>query len=256
MNGKNKSKKQRKIVFGLLGLLIIVLLLVCLRRPDSLESENDVQDTTEKIETADSEIPDTTSARVDELKETSINLGSGMRITEVGKYTGIYMEDGSDELVSGLMMIAVKNEGEDAIQYAEIKMPVGDEEAFFSVSTLTPGSTAILLEQNRMEYVNAEYTTAVAENVAVFEEPISLYEDKLKFQILDGAINVTNISGEDISGDIVIYYKNSAADVFYGGITYRVRIEGGLEKDEMKQIMANHFSKSGSTIMFVTCGGE
>lgn len=260
MNGKNKKKIQKNIIISLMGLFVIATLVACSRRQESLETDNDIQDkkdsveTTETIESADSDTQD--SVRVDELKETSINLGNGMRITEVGEYTGIYMEDGSDEVVSGIMMIAVKNEGEDTIQYAEIKLPVGDEEASFTMSTLIPGSTMILLEQNRMDYVEAEYTTAVVENVVVFDEPLNLCEDKLKLQILDGAINVSNISGEDINGDITIYYKNSASDVFYGGITYRVRIEGGLKKDEIKQIMANHFSESGSTIMFVTCGDE
>ena len=65
---------------------------------------------------------------------------------------------------------------------------------------------------------------------------------------------MTNISGQDIIGDVVIYYKNAAEDLYYGGITYRVRIEGGMKADEIKQIMASHFSDTGSKIMFVTAG--
>lgn len=251
--------KARNLLLTLLTLLLLVTLVACSKKDNAdieINDKNDSVDTTESTETTESETQPESSIHVDELEEASVNLGNGMRITEIGKYTGIYMEDGSDEIVSDVMMLAVKNEGEETIQYAEIKVPVGDEEAFFSLSTLTPGSTIILLEQNRMEYVEAEYSTALAENVILFEEPLSLCEDKLKFQILDGALNVSNISGEDIGGDIIIYYKNSAADVFYGGITYRVRIEGGLKKDEIKQIMADHFSESGSSIMFVTCGGE
>ena len=114
----------------------------------------------------------------------------------------------------------------------------------------------LLLEQNRMNYVDGEYNTAVAKNVVLFSEPLSLCEDKLKIQALEGVINVSNISGHNINGDIIIYYKNSVEDIFYGGITYRVRIEGGLKKNEIRQLVANHFSESGSKIMFVTCGGK
>ena len=89
---------------------------------------------------------------------------------------------------------------------------------------------------------------------AALQDGVLLYPDQLKLQILDGAVNVTNISGKDIAGDIVIYYKNSAADLYYGGITYRVRIEGGLKAGEIRQIMASHFSDTGSKIMFVTIG--
>ncbi|MEE0884338.1 MAG: hypothetical protein U0L59_03825 [Faecalimonas sp.] len=195
-----------------------------------------------------------TSVQFDSLKEVSINLGNGMYITEVGKYTGVYMEDGSDEIIPDVLMITVENKGQEAIQYAEVLMPAGDKEAFFSMSTLTPGSKMILLEQNRMEYVEESYTTAIAKNVVVFSKELGLCEDKVKIQILDGVINITNVSGKDIDEDIIIYYKNSAEDVFYGGITYRARIEGGLEKGEVEQIMASHCSQTGSTIMFVTCG--
>ncbi|MBQ8856547.1 MAG: hypothetical protein IJ024_00230 [Lachnospiraceae bacterium] len=248
----------RNIILAFAGIVIVLILIIVLLRQEDAGVSKDIENTENMIDVSENndsqEVQETSKVDIDERKETSINLGNGMRITEVGKYTGVYMEDGSDEIVSGVMMIVVQNEGENTIQYAEITMPVGEEEAFFTMSTLTPGSTMILLEQNRMAYIDAEYTTAVAENVAIFSEPLSLCEDKLKLQILDGAINVSNISGEDINGDIMIYYKNSSVDAFYGGITYRVRIEGGLKKDEIKQIMASHFSESGSTIMFVTIG--
>jgi hypothetical protein len=52
----------------------------------------------------------------------------------------------------------------------------------------------------------------------------------------------------------VIYYKNSASDLYYGGITYRIRIEGGLAAGEIRQAMGNHLSESGSAVMFVTIG--
>ena len=107
-----------------------------------------------------------------------------------------------------------------------------------------------------MEYTSEVYTTALAENVVIFQESLTLCEDRLKIQMLDGVLNVSNISGKDIDGDITVYYKNSAADVFYGGITYRIRIEGGLKKDEIRQVVAGHVSDSGSALMFVTCGDE
>ena len=81
---------------------------------------------------------------------------------------------------------------------------------------------------------------------------MSIHADVLKLQGLDGALNITNISGEDITGDIVIYYKNSSSDMYYGGITYRVRLEGGLKDGEIRQIMSDHYSTSGSEVLFVT----
>lgn len=257
---KKKNKKHPRR--GGVAVLIAVLAVVCivfawaLSKPESgenAESSESMTETTAAVETGSTEAQ-TKPAAVEEAKEVSINLGSGMRILDVGKYTGVYMEDGSDEILTGVMMITVANEGENDIQYAEISMPAGDRTASFVLTTLPAGSTVVLLELNRMDYVPGDYITAVAENVALFREPLNRYEDRLEIQGLPGTINVSNISDEDISGEIVIYYKNSAADVYYGGITYRVRLEGGLKAGEVRQITANHFSPSGSTVMFVTCG--
>lgn len=182
-------------------------------------------------------------------------MDANLTIRNIGAYTGAYVEDGSNDIVSNVLMLVVDNSGEEAVQYAEITLPTENGDAKFTLSTLPAGESVVLLEQNRMTYTGKEDASmAFSSNVAFFSEPLSLYEEKLKLQILDGAINVTNISGEDISEDIVIYYKNAAADIYYGGITYRVRIEDGLKADEIKQIMASHFSDSGSKIMFVTVG--
>lgn len=191
-----------------------------------------------------------------EVSNQPINLGYGMRIVEIGAYAGEYVEDGSNEFTLDVLALVVKNEGEEYIQYAEITMPVGEENANFSVSTLTPGSTVVLLEKNRMIYEERDYTTATVQNVVIFQEPLSLCEDQLEVQILDGALNVKNISGKSIEDDITVYYKNYSSDIYYGGITYRVRVEGGLEKEEIRQIPVAHVSKSGSKLMFVTCGDK
>jgi len=50
----------------------------------------------------------------------------------------------------------------------------------------------------------------------------------------------------------VVYYKNAAQDIYYGGITYRITIEGGLKAGEIRQTMTKHASDTGSKIMFVT----
>ena len=201
------------------------------------------------------------SSQHDDSKQSSVNwddgqqidMGNGLVITDVGNYTGVYMEDGSDEVVSGVLMMIVKNTGEKTVQYAKITLEAGETDALFELSTLPVGQSVVLLEQTRMEYdKNASYSSAKTENLALFNTEPSVMADTLEMQILDGAVNVTNISGADIDGEIVVYYKNSAADLYYGGITYRSRITGGLAAGEVRQIMGAHLSESGTEIMFVT----
>ena len=76
-------------------------------------------------------------------------------------------------------------------------------------------------------------------------------EDRVKLQFLDGVINVTNVSDTDIEGEIVVYYKNAASDLYYGGITYRSRVAGGIKAGETRQVAGAHASKTGSAAMFV-----
>ncbi len=257
---EKKKNKKKKGLHWAIWLLIVVLAAVLFveivllldqiipRDPDTKPTEPSGTVT----EPQPSEEP-TTEPTVEEQEETGINLGYGMMVTQVGKYTGAYVEDGSDEFVNGVLMVRVTNVGEQDIQYAEFSMALTEGEAKFTVSTLPVGASVILLEQTRMPWsADESYAYALLDTVAMFQEPLSKHEDQLKIQALDGGLNVTNISGQDIDGEIVIYYKNAQQGVYYGGITYRVRLEGGIKAGEIKQIMSDHFSASGSEVVFIT----
>ena len=274
-NEKNITKKRDSFAIAKVLVLVVAIIFVILvvlavtfRQGESAgipktseenhqlsasESSGDSQSTENMSQSSASQ----ESIQIEIPEDVSFDLGDNLEITDMGAYTGIYMEDGTDEIVSGIMMIVVTNHSENTLQYAEIKVSGEDSEASFSLSTLMPGASAVVLEKNRLKFKESDkYTTATAENVTFFSEDLSLHEDVLKIQPLDGALNVTNISDKDISGEVIIYYKNSAADMFYGGITYRARVEGGLKAGETKQVMTNHFSAKGSTILFVTYVNE
>ena len=258
---KNKSKKKI-LALCLSMILSLSMLSSCVKREESnvdvIETEPTPSISTEPKEPESTEANTSTNDKTvvsERLNDVNINLGNGLLITDIGSYTGLYMEDGTDDIVSGVLMMVVSNTSDTAIQYAEVKLPVGESEGKFTLSTLPAGKAVVLLEQNRMPYdTSIDYTTAIAENVVSFTEAMSLPEDKLKLQILDGAMNITNISDSNLSDDIWIYYKNSASDLYYGGITYRIKVEGGLDAGEIRQVMGNHLSKSGTAVMFVTMG--
>ncbi len=209
------------------------------------------QQTTEAAESTEiqTEPPYTFEQEVEGV--TSFQLGDGLNIRRYGKYIGLYMEDGSDEFVENVMMIEVENTSEYAIQYAKITVtgPAGD--ASFVLTTLLPGQTIVVLEANRKAYSEQDvYTEAGLDNLALFNEEISLYEDKIQIQPLEGGFNITNISGEDITGQISIFFKDAAGDMLYGGITYVVRLDG-LASGEVRQIMSENFTGDNSRVMFV-----
>ena len=185
-----------------------------------------------------------------------LDLGSGILITDYIRYTGPFLEDRSDAFVSDVLAIRVTNAGDEYIQTMDILLSDGETVARFSLSTLFPGDTVIVPEVNRMLFADApEFTEFSTESVALFDDPPGMCADRIAIQCLDGVMNITNISGEDITEDIFVYYKNYTDGVYCGGITYRLRLTGGLKDGEIRQGSAAHFDRENSRIVFVTCGG-
>lgn len=265
MSGKyTKKRKNRKTTRSLLivlsvcvVLLAAVLILAFRLRPGESASPStpdtavpQVQQQTDPEPT----VPDDTSASSQIPAQDVLDLGSGVTITGFLPYTGAFMEDRTDEVVTDVLAIQVTNSGEEYIQTMDITLTAGETQAQFSLSTLFPGETAVVLEKSRMAYSTApHFEQAQTSGVALFDGHPGMCQDRLEIQSLNGVINVTNISGEDITGDILIYYKNYVSGIYYGGITYRLRIEGGLKAGEIRQGSAAHFNPDNSTVVFVTC---
>ena len=118
---------------------------------------------------------------------------------------------------------------------------------------LTQG-TFVALEKNRHPEAQEQYVSVQAKNVVFYAAPMTLQEERIMITGANGTLTVENVSGEDITGDIYIYYKNSATDLFYGGITYRVCVSGGLASGEKNTVIAGHYTVDGSRLLLVECG--
>lgn len=184
------------------------------------------------------------------LDTRDFNLGYGLEITDSGKYTGIYMEDGSDEVLADVMMIIVKNNGQQDVQLARITAICGGEEYHFTLTDLPVGTQVVVLEQERRS--SAQLTSAVMDTCALFPEPVTRYEDLIRISGSAGVLNVQNISDSDLEGDVYVYYKYAGQDLYYGGITFRIRVEGGLKAGELRQITSSHYDPEGCAVVRVT----
>ena len=254
--GEHKTKKAKKNVKNHSYVIAAVVLVMALLILVMVNANRGGETTSSKPGTIQTTEKANVTQKTDETKAfETMDLGNGVQITGLISYTGAFMEDRTDEVVADVLGIQVTNSGTEYIQTMDISLTNGDTQAQFTLSTLFPGETMIVLEKNRMAYSDSlEFQSAQTSAVAVFQDQPSLCEDKLKIQCLNGVINVTNISGEDIPGDILIYYKNYVSGIYYGGITYRIRLEGGIKAGEIKQGTAAHFNPNNSTVVFVTCG--
>ena len=182
----------------------------------------------------------------------SFELENGLEITSVGRYAGSFVEDGSDDIVSDVCAITVKNNAAATVQYAHITLSGGEGSYEFDLSTLPSGASAQLLELSRqpMPEISADMTAELTSYASFDPEP-SLCEDVFSIDTQDTAITITNISGSDITGQIYVYYKSAYGDLYIGGITYRTGVEG-LAAGQSTTLYASHYSTAYSKIMFVT----
>ncbi len=74
-------------------------------------------------------------------------------------------------------------------------------------------------------------------------------EDKFEVSLADGSISLKNISGEDITSDIYIYYKDKKDDLLNGSVTYKTSV-AGLKADALTYIKAEGLNANNCQIIF------
>lgn len=187
--------------------------------------------------------------------EVSMNLGNNLEIIDFGPYSGPFVEDGTDEEVTDVLMLVIRNNGKETLKCANLSMKYGDEKAKFDLSTLLPGEEMIVLEKNRVLYsAEAKMSKMELKNREFFEEKLNLYEDDFQIIQSDGELEIENVSGIEAGGPVVIYYKNLSGNRYLGGITYSVVVEDGIEPTEIVQQAAEHFTLDNSELMYMTIG--
>ena len=272
MKAKYRKKKQKKSSLPKLLLLILLILLLAVEVMWLLNQqgreENDVVKATEAAAPAASELQETaptskpaepempTEAEAPEtqaqnLEMKPINLGFGLVLEQVTDYTGAYMEDGSDEIVSGVMMALISNTGEKDLQYAKIEVAFDSGSYLFEITDLPAGADVVALEKNRAQLPSGSPVSAVLANSAFFPEGMSTYQGIFEISGANGMLNIKNISENEVFDDIYIHYKNKIGDTYYGGIAYRVKVEGGLKAGEIRQVMTGHYNPDNCSIVAI-----
>lgn len=182
----------------------------------------------------------------------TFDLDHGVELVKAGRYSGQYVEDGSDEIVQDILAITIKNGGDQDIQLGRVVLTASDGRTFaFDFTTLPAGESLSILESERQAYdPNLKIVSAALNNVALFSQPMSLCGDVFELTLGDGSIGVKNISGKAISGGRV-FYKNVSGSALVGGITYMTTVPA-LAAGEEAVLPAGHFRLSGSRLMFAT----
>lgn len=185
----------------------------------------------------------------------SEQLTDGLLLQGVGSYTGTFLEDGSGDQVTNVMIIQLKNTGKRDLQLANLSLTYSDDSAEFEITNLPAGATMIVLEKNRKPYSEERYLNMSLENVAYFNQNLDVDSDFYEITGANGSIYLKNVSDSAVEGDIYVTYKYFSDDVFFGGVTFRAKVAGGLKAGETKQISAAHFNPYHCVVVQIRTGG-
>lgn len=237
-----KRKTKTNLMIGAILIVLAILLAGCQLRTRTSDTEIPSQG-----------MPSEASEQQTARSQGPIYLGNGLKLTALSEVTGNFPEDGSDEFVASMLSATFLNEGDKAIQYASVKVTVGEETFSFVFSTLPAGKSVRVFEADKKECVGSEdMVSAEIDSIVYFQEEPSIYDSDLEITISDGVISVKNISGRDMDKEISVFYKTTSGDTYIGGITYRLRVPAGLAAGEEYQGNAKHASEKMSKVMFVT----
>lgn len=180
-------------------------------------------------------------------------LHPGYEVISVGTYSGEFVEDGSDRTVNNVCMITVKNNTSDNIKLLEIQAVDTEGEVYdFVITTLLINSQVTVLEKNaKTADSNIVFEEFTVIRSVEFTENVSVHSEKFEITAMDSVFNIRNISAENYENPVYVYYKNKSEKGYFGGITYRAKVNS-LKSGELMQIPASHFDIDNSEVLFVS----
>lgn len=181
--------------------------------------------------------------------------GYDLVIEKLGSYSGAYVEDGTNEMVSETAMILVKNTGNKAIEYAEITLHFQDDTLFFKVSALPAGESVVAIEQERKRIPVLKISDCVAtviekDSMDLADDVISVYDNG------DNTLTIKNLTDQEIPMARVFYkYYLEQENAYLGGIAFTAKLTALGAKEEVT-IQPSHFESESCKIVMSTVYDE
>lgn len=176
--------------------------------------------------------------------------GTDLVISQVNSYDGIFLEDGSDQTVTGISVIVLENQGKTGVEYANITLTQNGKQLQYKATALPAGAKIVVQEASAAAYSDDVYTACTADvaQMEIFEMSSSLVK---VVENEDGSLSVTNLGTETIPC-VRIFYKFAMekGEIYVGGITYTAKIIQ-LESGATQQVYLSHYAAGSSEIMMI-----
>lgn len=175
---------------------------------------------------------------------------SGLEIQTISHYDGIFLEDGTDEEVSGITIAVFKNTGKKQIEYAEVTISRDGVPLLFKLSTVPAGKAVAVQEAGKVKYAEGTYTDCSA-NVA-YQDQFEMSENAVEVKDNgDNSLTVKNLTDKKIAKIRVFYkYYTEEDDAYVGGITYNAAVDD-LKAGESVNVRPIHFVSGASRVVMV-----
>ncbi len=162
-------------------------------------------------------------------------------------YSGQFVEDGKDDLVTNVAAILVTNRSDQFLDLATITFLIDGKEAVFNVSGLPAGRSAWVLEANRMTATPESVFTYV-DMVTGFRGDVVSSTDQISITCSGNMLTAKNNTSEQFV-NVYVYYRVLHTDGNYlGGITYVVDF-GTIPPGSSVEKLAGHFSPDNARIV-------
>ena len=179
-------------------------------------------------------------------------LDSGLVAEKLMEYEGPFVEDTTNEPVSGVAALMLYNSGSRDISFGMVAVDQGEQVLHFFITWLPAGERALVLEHERTAYSKASVTGCRSEGLR--------WEN---FYTVDGAIDVSQSTHRELTAincctrtvnGIRLRYKmyQEEGDYYLGGITYSAYVGMLLPGESRAVSPAYHTAGSVKVVAVLT----
>lgn len=181
---------------------------------------------------------------------TNVTSDGKLQFSQFGRYSGQYVEDGTDEPVEDVAVMLITNLSGEFLDYATLTFDIDGKAAAFQVTGLPAGRSAWVLESQRMTVSSGAVFTYM-DDLSAFRSDAVASAEELTTAAEAGVIAVKNNARETLH-EVYIYYRQLHTDGNYlGGITYRASA-GDVEAGATVAVVAGHFDPEKCEIVRVS----
>ena len=179
-------------------------------------------------------------------------LDGGLVAEELTEYEGPYVEDGTNEPVSGVAALMLYNSGSRDISSGMVAVTQGERILHFYVTWLPAGERALVLEYDRAAYSREPVTGC--RSLGVQWECFYPAGGSVWITESGAALTVGNRSARTIEG-IRLRYKTyiKEGNFYLGGITYSAYV-GTLNSGKSRETNPSHYALGSAKVVAVLTG--